>query len=182
MSLDKPIDIKLSLDTSLAKVASEDLGYLHIFSRRLANQNVDSEHYGIDLLRAINTTSTDSADLMLSTDPEDYRRRMLIAGGKGGIIPIFNKKKIDLNRAPEKGYRTHYVLKGNEKGFFVKCRNGRAYARLDIFSAEFKASTALGHTYAIDKGMMFHALLQRDGRYFSTAKDFSMKYYLIDNL
>jgi hypothetical protein len=39
-------------------------------------------------------------------------------------------------RAPETGYTNRYELTGGEKGFFVKCRDGKTYARLMIYSFE----------------------------------------------
>ena len=89
--------------------------------------------WGFDFLSGRNTLSLDSADIWVEVN-EQSGKIVLNASSKGGVFPVVEGSSeeflMGFTRAPETGYRKNYVLKGDEAGFFVLCRNGVNIAKM----------------------------------------------------
>lgn len=90
--------------------------------------------YGIDLSGARTSRDTAVCDVWLAPGSNDSQPTVLIAGGKGGIIPIVSTRYsssvlIDFDEAPAAGYKKKCVLTGKENGFFIKTRDGNHYSK-----------------------------------------------------
>ena len=175
------IELKLSRNTATGKL--KDLGQIAIFARDYNTYStLPRTYYGINLLNGTNTQSTDSMDIGVEKYSGASYPKVLIASEKGGIIPIFNKSKDEIIKAPEAGYVIRYQLSGKEKGFFVKCRDGKTYARLMIFSSEYDRSSPYKNGSVKDYGIMFNVELQTEGREFNSTNDMRLDYYILEHI
>jgi hypothetical protein len=177
------INIELKLDSNTATGSLQELGQLAVFIREYNTEpSIPRTFHGIDLLDGINTQSSDSMDISIMQYSEINYPQKLITSAKGGIVPIFDNSNNTISKAPEEGYVTIYELKGNEKGFFVKCRDGKTYARLMVFSLRYDRSSPYSNGSFKDYGIMFNADLQAEGREFSSPNDLRLDYYILENL
>lgn len=89
--------------------------------------------WGFDFLYGINTPNLDSADVWVEINKTNGRI-ILNAAEKGGIFPVSKSDSenfiTNITRAPGEGYVKTHVLKGDEAGFFVLCRNGVNVAKM----------------------------------------------------
>lgn len=131
-------------------------------------------------LNGKNTSIVDSIDIGLEESTEDSSKKILITQESGGIIPIFSLS--NKNIAPIKGYKTRYEITGQEVGFFVKCRDGRSYAKLIASGFEFDRSIPSKNGVLKDSGVMFHIYLLTEGREFGIPEDFRLDYFMLGNL
>ncbi|HRP34222.1 MAG TPA: hypothetical protein PKV73_20140 [Agriterribacter sp.] len=175
------IELRLNANTAIGSV--KDLGQLPVFVRNYnTNSTVKSKYYGIDILNGVNTSSLDSIDISIEIDEKQKYPRILITSEKGGIVPISRDAKNDLNKAPAEGYVKKYELRGNEKGFFIKCRDGKTYARLLIFSLEYDRSSPYADGHFNDYGIMFNVVLQTKGTEFNTPDNIRLDHYILETI
>ena len=89
--------------------------------------------WGFDFLDGRNTSNLDSADIWVEINKSNDRI-ILNAAPEGGIFPVSKLDSEDfftsLTKAPESGYVRTHVLKGDEAGFFILCRNGINVAKM----------------------------------------------------
>ena len=133
--LSKASHIELRLNSNTAIGSIKDLGQLPVFVRNYNTSSppIASQYYGIDILNGVNTPSIDSIDIGIERDAKLKSPKILITSERGGMIPLLKDAKNELDKAPTEGYVKRYQLSGNEQGFFIKCRDGKTYARLLIF-------------------------------------------------
>lgn len=181
--LNNASDIKLKLKVNTAVGLLKDLGQLAVFAREYnTKQLIPRTYYGINLLNGSNTKSLDSMDIGIERDAEIKYPKILIASERGGIVPILNKSKNEVNKAPEEGYVKKYQLTGNEEGFFIRCRDGKTYARLMIFSFEYDRSSPYKDGNFKDYGVMFNVELQTDGNEFNNPNDLRLDHYILEKI
>ncbi len=176
------IDIKLSRNTATGTL--KNLGQMAVFAREYNNINpsINRAYFGIDLLNGVNTKSLDSMDISVANYSGTDFPKILITSERGGIVPIFNRSTDTITKAPEVGYVSRYELTGSEKGIFVKCRDGKTYARLIIFSLEYDSSSPYKNGSVKDYGIMFNVELQTEGREFNSAADMRLDYYILKKI
>ena len=97
-------------------------------------------------------------------------------------MPLLKDAKNELDKAPTEGYVKRYQLSGNEQGFFIKCRDGKTYARLLIFSLEYDRSSPYADGHFRDYGIMFNVELQTEGSEFNNPKDLRLEHYILEKL
>jgi hypothetical protein len=181
--LSSPLNIELKLNRNTATGVLKDLGQIAVFVRDYdISSPMPRTYHGINLLNGTNTQSLDNMDIGVEKYSGAGYPKILIASDKGGIVPIFNKSKDAIIKAPETGYVNRYELNGKEKGFFIRCRDGKTYARLMIFSPEYDRSSPYKNGSIKDYGIMFNVELQTEGRKFNSAKDMRLDYYILGNL
>jgi hypothetical protein len=102
--------------------------------------------YGLVLSSARTSRDTAACDLWLSPSATDHPPTVVVAGGRGGICPLFSpgyahSPLFDSDQAPARGYVRRYVLTGKEAGFFVRSRDGQHYGKyvLDSKDSRFSA-------------------------------------------
>lgn len=181
--LSSPSNIELKLSRNTATGVLKDLGQIAVFVRDCdLSSPMSRTYHGINLLNGTNTQSLDSMDIGFEKYSGASYPKILIASDKGGIVPIFNKSKDAIVKAPETGYVNRYELNGKEKGFFIKCRDGKTYARLIIFSPEYDRSSPYKNGSVKDYGIMFNVEVQTQRREFNSANDMRLDYYILGNL
>ncbi|MBZ4676050.1 MAG: hypothetical protein JG782_669 [Anaerophaga sp.] len=122
--------------------------------------------WGFDFLSGQNTFLLDSADIWIEIN-EQSGRIILNASSRGGIFPVLNSSSefflTGITQAPETGYQKSYVLKGNEAGFFILCRNGVNVAKMIPEDKICVLSYTGADGQAIrEKGIRFDYLFQPD--------------------
>lgn len=176
-------NIKLKLKSNAASGLLKDLGQLAVFVRDYSiNPPAPKTYHGINLLSGNNTQSLDSLDVGIVHDGEIQYPKILISSERGGIVPILDKSNNQISIAPEEGYVKKYELNGNEKGFFVRCRDGKTYARLIIFSLEYDRSSPYKNGHYKDYGIMFNVELQTEGKEFNSSNDMRLDHYILENI
>lgn len=105
------------------------------------------DSYGINLSNARTSRDTSVCDLWLEPGANDSQPTKLVAGGKGGIVPIYNSKYsqsvlLDYDEAPATGYYKRYIVTGKENGFFIRTRDGEHYGKFFLTGtwSNFQAS------------------------------------------
>lgn len=181
--LSSPSNIELKLNRNTATSVLKDLGQIAVFVRDYdISSPMPRTYHGINLSNGTNTQSLDSMDIGVDKYSGTSYPKILIASDKGGIVPIFSKSKDSIIKAPETGYVNRYELNGKEKGFFIKCRDGKTYGRLMIFSSEYDRTSPYKSGSVKDYGIMFNVELQTEGREFNSQNDMRLDYYIIGNL
>ena len=182
--ISKSVNIDLKLSRNIATGTLKNLGQMAVFAREYYNiaAPINKQYFGIDLLNGVNTKSLDSIDISAENYSGTNFPKILIASEKGGIAPIFNRSMDATTKAPETGYVSRYELTGSENGFFVKCRDGKTYARLLIFSLEYDRSFPYKNGFAKDYGLTFNIELQTEGREFNSAADMRLDYYILKKI
>jgi hypothetical protein len=175
--------IQLKLHPNNASGLLKQWGQLAVFVREYETEpSLPKSFHGINLLEGTNTQSSDSMDVGIMQFADIKYPKILVTSFKGGIIPFFENSKSAISKAPEDGYVTKYELQGNEGGFFVRCRDGRTYARLIIFSVQYDRTTQYRNGFFRDYGIMFNADLQTQGREFNNPDDLRLDYYILENI
>ena len=178
-NMDSVGNIALSLVQSNSKTPSRDLGKLNAYNREYSSPLPNAkENYGINLLAGNSTIRRDSIDVGVEIISGGTYPKVLIAYNKAGIIPITTNT---MNVAPEDGYVSKYELQGNEKGFFVKCRNGISYARLTLVS-KYDASVPYKGSFYKDYGLTFGITIQPNGREIGIPEDFRLDHFVLGSL
>ncbi|MCX6207055.1 MAG: hypothetical protein NTZ19_12480 [Bacteroidetes bacterium] len=171
--------ITLSLEENKSKEPSRDLGRMNAFNREYSSTlSINKENYGINLLAGNSTTKQDSIDIGVELVPNGTYPKVLIAYNKAGIIPITSST---INVAPENGYLSKYELQGNEKGFFIKCRNGTSYARLMLIS-KYDTSVPYKGSFYKDYGLMFGITMQPNGKEIGVPDNFRLDHFALGSL
>jgi hypothetical protein len=103
------------------------------------NDNVlnfeNQETYGFDHESLEMSLDTINSDFWFEKIRKDNPPSVIKANAQGGIKPIFvnelsSSVLYEQSQAPTEGYKTEYILTGNEEGFFVLCRDGKTYGKL----------------------------------------------------
>lgn len=172
--------VEMYLKKNDSGTSFKNLGQLALFERSyIASPDKEKEYFGIDVLNFKNTVITDSMDVgFIPQSNPNIETMTLFAGNKGGIIPIIGNPE---NYAiPTRGYVNKYKLTGKEKGFFVKCRDGRTLARVSIFS-EYDRSAPYKNGHQEDKGIMFNISVRIFENYIDS-EGFRLDYYILQAL
>jgi hypothetical protein len=88
-----------------------------------------------DLIKSKSTTDTTDADIWCRIPDTLDQPHVLVAAPEGGIIPVFDDEirgsfMYEKRQAPKYGYVKEYTAKGNEIGYFIRCRDGKTYAKI----------------------------------------------------
>ena len=178
-NVDSVSSITLSLVQNNSKEPSKDMGRLNAYNREYSpDLSISKENYGLNLLAGNSTTRKDSIDIGVELAPNGTYPKVLIAHNNAGIIPITSNT---MNVAPEDGYLSKYELQGNEKGFFIKCRNGTSYARLMLIS-KYDASVPYKGSFYKDYGLMFGITMQPNGKEIGVPDNFRLDHFVLGSL
>ncbi|OUJ67192.1 hypothetical protein [Hymenobacter crusticola] len=90
--------------------------------------------YGLVLAGPRISRDTSVCDLWLAPPAIGQAPTLLVAGGRGGIRPLFAEEYaqsalFEQTQAPTQGYCSRYVLTGKEAGFFIRTRDGQHYGK-----------------------------------------------------
>lgn len=125
--------------------------------------------FGFNVFTFETTTDTLQCDIWFRPQKKAETPTVLTTGNSGGLIPIFNseiKSSVLFEKfiAPESGYLMEYKLTGNEAGFFVKCRDGKTYAKILLEQSSIDISSPDGNGgFYKEFGKNFSVLYQPNG-------------------
>ena len=118
------------------------------------NDNVlnfeNQETYGFDHKSLKMSLDTINSDFWFGQIQKDNPPSLIKTNLQGGIKPIFENEVnssvlYEQNTAPTEGYKTEYILTGNEEGFFVLCRDGKTYGKLFFEKSTIDIGTPEGN-------------------------------------
>jgi hypothetical protein len=136
---------------------------------RLRIQNGKIETYGFDFKSLTTKTDTTQCDFWFGIEKNEKQPTTIMTSRNGGIIPILSGEVessllYEKVSAPTTGYKTSCVLKGDEEGFFIKCRDGKTYAKIILEKATMDVGSPMGQgSYYKDLGKLFSYLYQPNG-------------------
>jgi hypothetical protein len=127
------------------------------------------ETFGFNFKTMSVTNDTLNADIWFDKITKEEQPKIIKTNKLGGVIPIDNNEVkssvlFEKGVAPNNGYLTSYNLKGNEEGFFVKCRDGKTYGKIILEKSEIDHSGPDGKgNYIKEFGKNISCLYQPDG-------------------
>lgn len=125
--------------------------------------------FGFDLKTLTTNSDTTQTDLWFRIEKKEDQPSTIATSFTGGLIPILdNKIKSSLlfeeTTAPTTGYISSYKLTGKEAGFFVRCRDGKTYAKIILEKSAIDISTPDGQgSHYKEFGKNFSCLYQSNG-------------------
>lgn len=162
----------LSVDNSLNDDEST-IPFLRVrFYASDSSNNLDfskAQIFGFDFQTLKTIADTNKCDFWFKPTERDEPPSILVAKGRGGIIPVYSNEiqsafLYDKSTAPTSGYQKEYRLKGNEEGFFVLNRDGNKYGKLIFLESEIdKGGTNEKGVYYKESGKEFSILYQPNG-------------------
>ena len=136
---------------------------------RIRIQNNKITTYGFDFKSLTTKTDTAQCDLWFKVEKSEKQPTTIVTNKNGGIIPILSNEIesslfYEKVSAPTTGYNADYTLKGDEEGFFIKCRDGKTYAKVILEKATLDIGSPTGQgDYYKELGKFFSYLYQPNG-------------------
>lgn len=136
---------------------------------RIRIQNNKVTTYGFDFTSLTTKTDTAQCDLWFRVEKSETQPTTIVTNKHGGIVPILSGEIVssllyEKTIAPTTGYKTDYTLKGDEEGFFIKCRDGKTYAKVILEKATLDVGGPAGQgDYYKELGKNFSYLYQPNG-------------------
>jgi len=132
----------------------------------LKHREEDEEIWGYDFINNRATNNLDSADIWL--DPKSTTSLLIFnTHSNGGIYPVFEQELsqsffLEIEYVPELKYFNTYRTTGSEKGYFVKCRDGKRIVKLIpedyLCIVEYKQ----GKNKITESGIRLNYIIQKD--------------------
>ncbi len=133
----EPEKTDLSLSVLSGYNLSETTPYIRIKKvvvPDVKEKNHPLEVWGFDFLNNRATSNLDSADIWL--DPKSTNNALIFkVNDNGGIYPVFENELsqsffLEIENVPELNYYRSHKTSGTEKGFFVRCRDGKRVVKM----------------------------------------------------
>jgi hypothetical protein len=144
----------------------ESTPFIRIKSIKVFKRQSDEEIWGYDFINNRATNNLDSADIWL--DPKSTTNALIFnANSNGGIYPVFEQEIsqsffLEIEYVPELRYFNTYRTTGTEKGYFVKCRDGKRIVKLVpedyLCVVEYKQ----GKNKVTESGIRLNYIIQKD--------------------
>jgi hypothetical protein len=146
------------------------------------------ETFGFDFSTLTTSNDISKCDLWFKIEKKEVQPTTINTNTNGGIIPIYdNEVKSSLlyekTTAPTTGYKNELVLKGNEEGFFVLCRDGKTYGKIIWEKSGIDISSPDGQgSFYKEFGKNFSCLYQPNGTtdLSYSRSDISLEDFLVD--
>ena len=125
--------------------------------------------YGFDFTSLTTKTDTAQCDLWFKVEKSEKQPTTIVTNQNGGIIPVLSGEiesslLYEKVSAPITGYKADYTLKGDEEGFFIKCRDGKTFAKVILEKATLDIGSPTGQgDYYKELGKHFSYLYQPNG-------------------
>ncbi|GHN03211.1 hypothetical protein WSM22_47000 [Cytophagales bacterium WSM2-2] len=140
--------------------------------------------YGFDFKTLTTKLDTLNCDLWFKIETKPAT---LVTNKSGGILPIMKSEiksslLYEMEQAPTTGYRKSYVINGEEEGFFIKCRDGKTFAKIILTKGTMEISGPVNGSAYKDQGRYFSYFYQPNGSVdltFSNAK-IDLENFLVD--
>lgn len=175
--------IKLALVRS-SESGAENKQRLSFYFRYYTDNKSKPVPYGIDLISGRSTANKDSLDIWPVESDKDFYPVSIATPIHGGVIPILEDLPESQNSiAPQEGYLKTYKLTGKEKGFFVRCRDGKTYCRLERSGNNFQVSSPSEQGVYEDYGIMFNAIIKTGGSpNLNRGPEIDLEQYILDKI
>jgi hypothetical protein len=144
----------------------ENTPFIRIKSVKGFKRQTDEEIWGYDFINNRATNNLDSADIWL--DPKSTTSSLIFnVNSNGGIYPVFEQEIsqsffLEIEYVPELKYFNTYRTTGSEKGYFVKCRDGKRIVKLVpedyLCIVEYKK----GKEKITESGIRLNYIIQKD--------------------
>jgi hypothetical protein len=130
---------------------------------RLRTENDKTVTFGFDFTTLTTKVDTLNCDLWFKIERTPAT---LVVPKSGGIIPILKsdvKSSLlyEIEQAPTTGYGRSYKLTGDEDGFFIKCRDGKTFAKIILNKGTVDMAGKAG--VFKDQGKHFSYFYQQNG-------------------
>lgn len=165
--------VKYSIENSIEFDTTDKAPFLRIRihsakgSKLLDLKNIKT--FGFDFHSQKMTSDTLNCDIWYKVINKAQQPTVIVANRTGGIIPVYSSEiessfAYEKIIAPTRGYVYECKLKGNEEGFFVRCRDGKSYGKIIFEKSEIDSgrSDDKGGWYK-DLGKYFSYLYQPNG-------------------
>lgn len=133
----EPEKTDLSLSILSGYNLTESTPYIRIkkdISAEVKEKNQPFETWGFDFINNKPTSNLDSADIWIA--PKSTSSSIIFkTSTKGGIYPVFQHELsqsffLEIENVPELKYFRSHKTTGTEKGFFVRCRDGKRVVKM----------------------------------------------------
>ncbi len=133
----EPEKTDLSLSILSGYNLSKSTPYIRIkriVTPEVKQKNQPIEIWGFDFLNNRATSNLDSADIWM--DIKSTNNTLIYnTNDKGGIYPVFDYELsqsffLEIENVPELKYLSSYKTIGTEKGFFIRCRDGKRVVKM----------------------------------------------------
>ncbi|MCE2995041.1 MAG: hypothetical protein ACK5RG_15370 [Cyclobacteriaceae bacterium] len=109
----------------------------------------NAKTFGFDFTTLKTNSDTTQADVWFKIENKEGYPKTLVTSFKGGLIPILvsdvkSSLLFEKAIAPTTDYLTTYTLTGSEAGFFVRCRDGKTYAKIILEKSAIEISSPDG--------------------------------------
>lgn len=158
------------------------------FQKNQNEENIDIQTFGFDMNKMQTTLDLKNADFWFKIENSEKQPNTIFTNKMCGIIPIKYKDfesslLYEKNAAPINGYVTEYELSKDDKGFFVRSRDGNTYGKVIFENSEIDSSTPDGKGgFYKDYGKNFTCLYQPNGTTNLAYQyvDFDLERFLVD--
>lgn len=163
----EPAKTDLALSILSGYNLSETTPYIRI------KKNITSEEkgqpyeiWGFDFLNNKTTSNLDSADIWI--DPKSTNNSLIYrASSKGGIYPVFENELsqsffLEIENVPELRYYSSHKTTGTEKGFFVRCRDGKRVVKMIPENYLCVVEYSEKDKKIIESGVRLNYIIQKD--------------------
>ena len=122
--------------------------------------------WGYDFINNRATTDLDSADVWL--DPKSTLSCLIFnTNKKGGIYPVFKHELsqsffLEIEYVPEFKYFNSYKTTGDEKGYFIKCRDGKRIVKMVPDNYLCVVEYKQGKDRITETGIRLNYIIQKD--------------------
>ena len=116
---------------------TESTPYIRIkkdITSEVKEKNQSIEIWGFDFINNKPTSNLDSADIWI--DPKSTNNALIFKTSSiGGIYPVFEQELsqsffLEIENVPELKYYRSHKSTGTEKGFFIRCRDGKRVVKM----------------------------------------------------
>nr|WP_321405362.1 hypothetical protein [uncultured Carboxylicivirga sp.] len=146
-----------------------------LYSNLKRKQVITHEQSGFDFINKQRDVTPFDLSLNLKNVDSSYELELL-STEKGGILPIYKEQIsesffLEMEIAPSYGYQRNYKINGKEAGFFVRCLDGKHYAKIIFKPQLYQLNCNSEKDSLVEQGLKFSYILQKDtihSRYFPT--------------
>ncbi|MBS2098008.1 hypothetical protein [Carboxylicivirga linearis] len=168
---DNSIDLQMSLNEKGFHSNAPFISQQMIYTSGKRKYGTSTQKKGFDFLNQQSNLSQFDIGLNIKKQQNNYEIE-LFATQEGGIFPVYSNQIsesffLEIENAPLHGYQKNYRINGNEAGYFLKCRDGKHFAKV-VFKPElYKLNITSRQDSIVEMGLKFNYILQNDSTSYS---------------
>ncbi len=159
-------NLYLSVDRTDFNLNAPFISQKTIYPDHSRKNEITTSFKGFDFI--LNQCSAESFDLGLNIKSlNQFNNIELTSTEKGGIFPVFENEItgsffLEMENAPQQGYHRNYQLTGEEAGFFIRCRDGKHYAKVIFDNQLYQLRFNQKQDSIVELGLRFNYIIQKD--------------------